>query len=77
MVFQDSGICETPKRQMPVRDLRLKALGGLVVESHTGFASTVQFKPDKSRIRDPVQEQHCSSRLAIPDQPRVTPAPHD
>ena len=77
MVFQDGGIGEAPKRQMPVRDFRLKALGGLVMESHTGFASTIQFKADESRIGHAIQEQHRSASGTIPDQLRVAAAPDD
>ena len=77
MIFQDGGIGETPKRQMPVRDLGLKALGGLVVKSHAGFALTIQFEADEPRIGDAVQEQHRPAAGAIPDPLRVATAPDD
>ena len=75
--LQDGGISETPKRQMPVRDFSLKALGGLIVESHTGFAPTVQFEADESRIGHPIQDQHSPANPTIPNQLCVAPAPDD
>lgn len=48
MVFQDRGIGKAPKCQLPMDNFRLKSLRGLVVESHPGFASSIQFKTDKS-----------------------------
>ena len=77
MAFQDRGIGEAPKRQMPVRDFRLKALGGLIVESHPGFASAIQFKADKSRIGHAIQAQHRPATAAIPNQLCVATTPND
>ncbi len=77
MVFQDRRIGEATKRQMPVGDLGLKPLGGLVMESHAGLASTIQFHADKSRIRHAIQEQHRPAAAPIPDPLRVATAPDD
>ena len=71
MGFEDGGIGEAPKCQMPMRDLGLKSLRRLIVKSNAGFAATVHFKTDKSRISHPVQEQHRPAGSTIPNQLRV------
>ena len=77
VLFQNGGIGETSKRQVAVRDLRLKTLGGLIVKSDAGFASTLQFKAYESRIGHSIQDQHRSAADAIPNELRVTAAPDD
>jgi hypothetical protein len=77
MVFQDGGIGETPKRQMAVRNLGLKTLGGLVMESHAGYPPAIQFQADKSRVRHAIQGQHRPATSAVPNQFRVSPASDD
>jgi hypothetical protein len=77
VVFQDCGIGETAKCQMPVGNFSLKALSCPVMEPRPGLATTIQFEANESGIRHAIQEQHCPAFSPVPDQFSIPSAPDD